>query len=186
MESITLQRLLIRDCTIGGSGTTRIGSFAYVFSPANVWRVDVENSFHNGNTHAVNLFTITNAPIVTMRGTKHAGVFAFSGAENMTLILDGIDIISVSGGLAFNFGGTSKTFNIYAKGIRNIGAVTLSTFGGTTPTFNLRESDGTWPADATKWTTITSGSIFYNTNAGYGTGIGLYAQGAAASTRIAA
>jgi len=56
----------------------------------------------------------------------------------------------------------------------------------TAPTVRLRASDSSLPIDGAKFTSFNSGCTFYNGNAGYGAGIGLYAMGAAATTRLAA
>lgn len=56
----------------------------------------------------------------------------------------------------------------------------------TAPTVRLRAGDGSLPVDAAKFTSINSGAMFYNNNAVFGAGVGMYAFGAAAATRIAA
>ena len=49
----------------------------------------------------------------------------------------------------------------------------------------LRVSDATLPVDAAKFSSIDAGCIYQNNNAGYGTGVGIYAKGPTAASRIA-
>lgn len=83
--------------------------------------------------------------------------------------------------------GDTPTVNLY-HGMHAAAAASTPAINwvATAPTVNLRTSDGSLPVDASKFASIKSGAIFYNSGAGYGAGVGLYGMGAAASTRIAA
>jgi hypothetical protein len=104
------------------------------------------------------------------------------GGKGFSALIDGI--VALDMGLLLNLYGTSKTYNLRLKNIVNLGGDTVWSYG-TTNTINLLDGDGSVKADGSKLT-LTSGAIFYNTNAGYGAGVGLYAMGASATTRIAA
>jgi len=98
--------------------------------------------------------------------------------------------ISIEGTIslpAFYLNGTSHTYNLALTNIRDNNTSSQATFNyGTTNTINLKASDGSYQIDGTKVTTFTPGVIFYNNNASYSSGVGLYAMGAASTTRIAA
>lgn len=84
--------------------------------------------------------------------------------------------------------GDTPTCNLYMGGhASNAGIGSGILWTATAPTVRLRASDGSLPVDGAKFTSFGVGAIFYNNNAAYGVpGVGLYAMGAAATTRIAA
>ena len=185
-ESGTFKHILMRDCYATTSGTnTQPCQLITLFAPAAVTRVDIENCYHDGYTSAFLPNSITNVPTVRLSGTKHAGLFVISTSNSYNLDVNDIEIISCSGGTAFNNGATSKTFGIFARGIRNTGAVTL--FGyGTTNTFNLTGSDGTvtLKTDTAGHTfNISTGCILNDTQTATP---GIYGKGPTAYTRLVA
>jgi len=75
-------------------------------------------------------------------------------------------------------------FTASSWGSNGTGVVTQSLFTYTAGnTLNMLNSDGTVSIDASKFN-FTRGSIFWNGNASYGAGIGLYIAGATTTTKI--
>jgi len=185
-ESGTFKHIVMRDCYVTtNAGTTQPCQIATLFAPATTTRIDIENCYHDGYTYAFKPNSITNIPTVRLSGTKSAGLFVISGSDSYNLDVNDIEIISCSGGTAFNTGATSKTFGIFVRGIRNTGAVTLFNYG-TTNTFNVTGSDGTLSlkTDTAGHTfNISAGAILRDTQAA---APGLYAQGITTYTRLTA
>jgi hypothetical protein len=169
----------------GGSGSTRKGALLFLFSPVAGMQVEIGGR-HEGATRAMITSTITNVPKVTIRGLNSAGQYCIAGSDSLDLIVDGVSIEAASSGAGFLLAGTSKTYNLWMRGISNVGGIaTMSSLTGTTCTYNLKGCDGSLELDGAKITTFTRGAMFWNTNAAYGAGVGLYAMGASATTRIA-
>ena len=188
LESLIYKTASVRNSRIGGSGSVRTGQFVTIYSPGSKGRIDCIDNYHDGYTYCVlpNVIGAGNEPVITLRGNKHAGVYVISSVDNYTLIFDGGEILACSGGQALNFGGTSKIFNFYMRGIRNTGGVIISTWGGTTNTYNLRESDGsmTFKTDTAGQTmAVSTGCVLNDTQT---VAPGVYAKGPTAYTRIAA
>lgn len=170
----------------GGSGSTRKGALLFLFSPVAGMKVEIGGR-HEGSTRALITSTITNIPKVTIRNLTSNGQYCVAGSDSLDLVVDGVSIEAASSGAGFLLAGTSKIYNLWMRGISNVGGIaTISSLTGTTCTYNLKGCDGSLELDGAKITAFTRGAMFWNTNAAYGAGVGLYATGASTTTRIAA
>lgn len=186
--SSNIKRTRISRASINSNGgTTRSSYFYQVFSPGANNRFEVVDSEINaaGGSFA-ELSTITNAPTLYARGVtvNAASNYFQSCSENCTLIASDIDVITLADFLII--AGTSKTVNLQMSNIRLNGQDFCTNYG-TTNTINWTGGDGSCNVnfDATKFT-FANGAVFYNTNAAFGAGIGLYGYGPGGATRLAA
>jgi hypothetical protein len=181
----TFKHVIVRDCYLTGTGTTRNSRMVEIYAPATTTRIDIVNSYHDGNSICFAPAAITNVPTVHLTGTIHNGQYVVSTSDSYNLAIDGIEIVAASGGTAFNNGATSKTFGIFARGIKNTGGVALFNYG-TTNTFNVTGSDGTvsLKTDTAGHTfNISAGAILRDTQTA---APGLYAKGITTYTLLTA
>jgi hypothetical protein len=186
--SADVKRVRISRASINSNaGTTRNSYFYQIFAPGANNRFEVVDSEVNAIVGSMAEFsTITNAPTLYYRGiTFNAATNYFQSCnESCTVMASDIDVIACVD--IFIISGTSKTVNFNLMNFR-INGENFCTNYGTTNTLNWAGGDGSFRLnfDASKFT-FASGSLYYNTNAGHGAGVGMYAQGAASGTRIAA
>lgn len=184
-SSTTIKRTRISKSSVYGTGSTRVGYFLIVFTPGASCRYEVVDSEIAGNCQMAELSTITNAPTLYYRGvTYNCANYFQSCGQDVNIIASDIDILAAVD--IFIIAGTSKTVSFNCTNFR-INGENFCTSYGTTNTISWAGGDGSFRLnfDASKFT-FASGSLFYNTNAAYGAGVGMYAYGAAGSTRIAA
>ena len=101
-------------------------------------------------------------------------------ATGSSVAFDNLNAIS-SDATLLNFYGTARTYNLSLRGIKNSSGQALINYS--THTLNLNASDATVSVDGTKITPST-GALFYNTNAAYGTGVGVYVYGTSAAVKL--
>lgn len=113
--------------------------------------------------------------------------FLFGDVGGATIVGSDIRVSGTLGAAGvFNLYGAAKTYNMSIKNIVNTTGQNLLSIGAGS-TVNLLNGDGSVVVDGA---TITpkQGSMFFNTNAAYGTGVGFFAKGnsgAGAASRIA-
>ena len=150
-----------------GNGYMHTGGTLSAFEITNVQGAGVRSVYENGSgATATPDGVISN---VLLNGSMGQLV---NLSQSTNLLVSNIRAASI-GNNVFQLGATSKTFNIRASNISCSASQYWSY--GTTNTINLW-ADGTVPVNGSNITvsTTTKGATFFNNNAGFGTGTGLY------------
>ena len=187
LANAQVKNIIIDKCyLVTGGAVVRVHGLCSLVAPGVVMKIDVSRSYHEGSSLCCTASSVTNVPTFTLNQTRHNGGYGISvGNDSVNINVNQIEIVASSFGAFFNLGGTSKTYGMETRGIRNTGAVTLMAYG-TTNTFNLTGSDGsmTLKTDTAGHTfNISAGCILNDTQAA---AAGVYAKGPTAYTRIAA
>ena len=179
----TIKRARAIACTLDANGADyAYNAIGYIGSPGTIERFESISCSYSGYGQICDV-TLSAAPTISMKGGVMSARTVLGG-QSGTVILDGVEL--TAGYLISPAWGNNKTVNIYANNLKITGG-SIANWGGTGNAINLYNGDGTFTIDATSsGFTPKSGSMFYNTAAGYGAGVGLYAMGATTTTRIAA
>ena len=187
LANASVKNIIIDKCYLTTAGAVvRVHGLCFVFAPGTTTRVDVSRSYHDGSSLCCTAGSVTNVPTFALSQTRHNGGYGISiGNDACNINLSQVEILASSFGAFLNLGGTSKTYGLETRGIRNTAAATLMAYG-TTNTFNITGSDGsmTFKTDTAGHTfNISTGAILNDTQAA---SPGIYAKGPTAYTRIAA
>lgn len=178
----SIGELVFDNVTTHGIGTTSTYSAAMVNGLSQLTVKNNSKIFGAGNL----IDGAANACVVNIEDIQCRGVQFLIGQlqTGSEINIDRLDFgpnSNYSNAILYMYN-AAATFTLRLGRIRNTsGRALLTTVAHT---FNLTESDGTVSIDGTKVTPV-AGAIFYNTNAAYGTGVGLYAMGSAATVKLA-
>ncbi len=127
--------------------------------------------------------TWANVPTLNISGVglaNYSDLVDLTGNQSLNVNINGFSSTTPLNGIFNFFGRTGGTIALRINGLAYSGAL-YANFTGTIQLFN---PDGSFPIDGSLLT-VAPGSMFYNTNAAYSSGVGFYACGTVA-TRISA
>ena len=139
--------------------------------------------FKGRSTSWDNLSTSTTAKM-TFENCVLDGGFSLwtTGNPAFAIVVGGNSISSTQG--VFNFYGAGVTYSFSVTGFDFNGNTFMTNYGAGS-TYNVYGPTTGAPLDLTK-VTMQTGALAYNSNAAFGTGVGIYAKGPTTATRIAA
>jgi len=185
---ITVRKLVLDQPVARSSGNN--GRLVYILGTAVTANIEVRGGYIDALDNVVNAGSNTTPVSVTLNGTVVNSCWnAFNVGTSGTLNLALRDVVfSANPGNKFiNTSAGTSVINLQASGVTIPAAPALNLGAGT----SLRLSgpcslqlDGTL-LDATV-ANHAAGASFYNTNAGFGTGVGAYIRGSTTWTRVAA
>lgn len=165
------------------AGSSQLLSGSFTGTP----KVTIDNWYDtNGRLAWVNFncrLEIKNGKCGTPGGTPPLAIY---GSATVDVVAHGNDWGNATNWLQVGTAaGDTVTCNLYfGNHASAVGFNSGINWVATAPTVRLRASDGSLPIDAAKFTSINSGAVYYNNNAAYSSGVGLYTYGATVPAKL--